>query len=51
MLSVINYSKKVFFETPKEWDKIVKRGMEKDFSWNSSAKQYEGIYNWMCSWT
>lgn len=50
MLNVINYSKSVFFDSKSEWEKIIKRGMSKDFSWNSSAKQYEGIYNWMCSW-
>ncbi len=50
MLNAINYSKKVYYENRKEWDKIVKRGMERDFSWNSSARQYEGMYSWMINW-
>lgn len=50
MLAAINYSKKVYYENRKEWDKIVKRGMEKDFSWNSSVRQYEGMYSWMINW-
>ncbi|MCC8136016.1 MAG: glycogen synthase GlgA [Ruminococcus sp.] len=47
MLNVINYSKKVYYDYRDEWDKMVLRGMEKDFSWSSSAKQYEGMYNWL----
>lgn len=50
MLNAINYSKKVYYENRSEWDKMVKRGMEKDFSWNSSAKQYEGMYDWIINW-
>lgn len=50
MLGVINYSKKVYYEHRNEWDKMVKRGMETDFSWNSSARQYEGMYDWMINW-
>lgn len=50
MLGVINYSKSVYFDHRKEWDAMVKRGMETDFSWNSSARQYEGMYSWMINW-
>ena len=50
MLGVINSSKSVYYDHRGEWDKMVKRGMEADFSWNSSARQYEGMYNWMLSW-
>ena len=51
LLNVINYAKRVFFERRKDWDKLVSRGINKDFSWNSSAKQYEGLYEWMCNWS
>lgn len=47
MLNTINYAKSVFFDTRREWDKLVYRGMKMDFSWNSSAKQYEGLYSWL----
>ncbi len=50
MLGVINYSKSIYFDHRKEWDNMVKRGMETDFSWNSSARQYEGMYSWMINW-
>lgn len=47
MLNVINYSKKVYYDNREEWDKMVQRGMEQDWSWNNSAKQYEGMYSWL----
>ncbi|MDE7097985.1 MAG: glycogen synthase GlgA [Ruminococcus sp.] len=50
MLGVINYSKSVYYDHRTEWDKMVKRGMETDYSWNSSALQYEGMYSWMINW-
>ncbi|MBQ9695406.1 MAG: glycogen synthase, partial [Oscillospiraceae bacterium] len=46
-LNTVNYAKSVFFNHREEWNAIVKRGMEKDFSWSSSAKQYEGMYEWL----
>ena len=30
-----------------EWDKMVKRAMEADFSWESSALQYQELYDWL----
>lgn len=50
MLGVINYSKSVYYDHRSEWDNMVKRGMETDFSWGSSALQYEGMYNWIINW-
>ena len=50
MLGVINYSKHIYYNHRDQWDKMVQRGMETDFSWNSSARQYEGMYNWMINW-
>ncbi|MBR6242459.1 MAG: glycogen synthase GlgA [Ruminococcus sp.] len=50
MLGVINYSKHIFFNHRDQWDKMVKRDMDSDFSWNSSARQYEGMYKWMINW-
>ncbi|MGN0335288.1 MAG: glycogen synthase GlgA [Lachnospiraceae bacterium] len=47
MLKVINYSKKVFFETRRQWNQIVDRGMAKDFSWKVSMEKYAGIYRWL----
>jgi starch synthase len=44
MLSIINYAKYIYYENPKEWEKLVIRAMEKDFSWKNSAKEYEELY-------
>lgn len=50
MLGVINYSKHIYFNHRDQWDKMIWRGMTTDYSWNSSAKQYEGMYNWIINW-
>lgn len=44
MLATIRYAKKIYFEKKREWNKIIDRGMEKDFSWNNSARKYEDLY-------
>ena len=44
MLSTIFYAEKVFYEEPAAWRAMVRRGMERDFSWASSAKKYEELY-------
>jgi len=48
MMNTIRYAEHVYYDYPKNWDAMVKRAMEVDFSWNVSAKKYEEMYNWMC---
>ena len=45
MLNTIRYAKDVYYNRKREWNKIVDRGMKTDFSWNSSARKYEELYN------
>ena len=45
MLDTVNYAKSVYYNNKREWNKIVDRGMKTDFSWNSSARKYEDLYN------
>lgn len=45
MMNTINYAKHVFYNKKREWNKIVDRGMLKDFSWTSSAKKYQKLYD------
>ena len=45
LLNTINYSKKVFFDYPDQWKKMRVRAMEQDYSWDTSAKIYEDLYN------
>ena len=47
MLSVINYSKHIFFDKKREWNQMVDRGMANYFSWNASKYKYEGLYNYL----
>ena len=45
MLSAIRYAKSVYHNKKRDWNKIIDRGMIKDFSWNNSARRYEEMYN------
>ena len=44
LLDAINRAKTLYFEHRDCWDKMVLRDMEKDFSWDTSAKQYKDLY-------
>ena len=48
MLAVIKYALDIFQNRKSEWNDIMKRDMESDFSWNASAEQYEKIYDSLC---
>lgn len=43
MLYTVQYAIRVFNDK-KEWNKMVKRAMKADFSWKTSAKKYESLY-------
>lgn len=45
MLGVIRYAISVYQKNRNEWDQIALRGMKKDFSWNTSARKYEALYD------
>ena len=47
MLNTINYSKHIYFDRKKQWNQMVDRGMSKDFSWNTSKRRYEEIYDYL----
>lgn len=49
MMATVRYAEKIFYDKKREWNKIVDRGMSVDFSWNTSAKQYETMYDWLAS--
>ena len=44
LLDAINRAKTLYFEHRKYWDEMVKRDMQKDLSWENSAKQYKDLY-------
>ncbi|MEF9941484.1 MAG: glycogen synthase GlgA [Lachnospiraceae bacterium] len=45
MLERIRYAEHIYYDKKRDWNKIVEHGMKRDFSWESSAKQYEMLYN------
>ena len=47
MLGTVRYAERIFYDKKRDWNKIVERGMQKDFSWKNSAKQYEELYDSM----
>lgn len=47
MLSTVRYAERIYYDKKRDWNKIVERGMNQDFSWNSSALQYQKLYDEM----
>lgn len=45
MMACVRYAERIYYDDKKAWNNMVKRAMEKDFSWCSSAKKYEALYN------
>ena len=44
MLNTIRYTLQIYYDRRKEWDAMVKRAMNTDFSWERSASLYEELY-------
>jgi starch synthase len=44
LLDVVKRALEVY-QDKNAWTKLMKNGMEKDFSWETSAKKYEELYN------
>ena len=47
MMGTVRYAEKVFYDNKREWNKMVERAMNKDFSWESSALKYQELYDWL----
>lgn len=45
MLYVLLYAQKLFYHDREAWDAMVQRAMHADFSWDTSAREYEALYN------
>ena len=50
MLNTIKYAVWVFRDCRPEWNAMVKRAMQKDFSWGVSASKYNDLYNYLLGW-
>ena len=47
LLNTVNYSKYIYFTKKVQWNKMVERGMKKDYSWANSKGSYEELYNYL----
>ena len=45
MMHVIQYANDVFTNHKDKWDALVLRAMTTDYSWNTSARKYENLYD------
>lgn len=45
MLDTVRYAVRVYYEHKRNWNKMVERAMNADFSWGVSAKKYEEMYD------
>ena len=47
MYYTLQYAMNVYYNKKREWNKLIDRGMAADFSWNSSARKYQELYDWL----
>lgn len=47
MMHTVRYAEQIFYDKKREWNKMVERAMTADFSWKTSAKQYEELYRYI----
>lgn len=44
MLNTVRYAEHIYYDRKRDWNKMVERAMEADFSWGNSAIQYQNLY-------
>ena len=44
MLGTIRYAERIYYDNKRDWNKIAKRAMQMDYSWNASAQKYLSMY-------
>jgi starch synthase len=47
-MDTIRYAYNTYRHNSKAWGEMVGRAMDKNFSWNSSAREYEAMYDKIC---
>lgn len=45
-LQAIRTAIRTYKEHRASWEGLMKRGMEKDFTWENAAVQYEQVFHW-----
>lgn len=44
MMGTVRYAEHVYYDKKRNWNKMVERAMNVDYSWKASAKKYEQLY-------
>ena len=47
MMGIIRYAERIFYDKKRDWNRIVDRAMQQDYSWNAAALKYQEMYDWM----
>lgn len=47
MLAAVRYSQKIYYDKKRQWNQMVERAMQADFSWEVSARKYQEMYDWL----
>lgn len=47
MLNTVRYAQHIYQDKKREWNKMIERAMSADFSWKTSARKYEEMYDWL----
>lgn len=50
LLGAVNYAKNVYYTNQKAWRGMVRRAMNMDYSWKSSAEKYRLLYEEIVNW-
>lgn len=46
LLTALKIAIGTYREHKSSWEGLMKRGMERDYSWNNAAVQYEQVFEW-----
>ncbi len=49
MMATVRYAERIYYDRREQWNQIIERAMAQDFSWGSSAHQYQDLYDWLVS--
>ena len=47
MMAQVRYAERIFYDKKRDWNKMVERAMNEDFSWKVSAGKYQVMYDWL----
>ena len=47
MMHSVRYAEQIYYDRKREWNKMVDRAMQADFSWKVSAGKYQEMYDWL----